>query len=413
MTKPIMAILVKYMVRITGSYTEINVKTASVLIIGAGVIGASIAFHLAKRGCRDVVVLEKNYIGSGSTEKCAGGIRQQFSLEENIRLSMESAEFFSRFEDETGHHADFQQNGYLMLTTTDENMIALRQNVDLQHNVGLDVNLLTSSEILEIVPQLRSDGILGGSFCQSDGYADPYSVVNGFASAARKLGVTIVEDAEVVGITVKKDGMKEVITDREKFETPVVVNAAGPYASLIGKMTGLNIPVHPTRRHVFITETISHTDFTDSPVWKKFPMIVDFHSGLWLRREGPCLIFGRRNPEESEGFDTSIDWDYFTNVVGPEICYRFPVFENIGIMRAQAGLHSDTPDNMAILGKVPGLEGVYLACGFSGHGFMHSPAVGRIMSELILNCETSFQNIELFSLERFTKPVKIKETSFI
>ncbi|OGN89652.1 MAG: hypothetical protein A2158_00575 [Chloroflexi bacterium RBG_13_46_14] len=390
-----------------------DVKTASVLIIGAGVIGTSIAFHLAKQGCRNVVVLEKNYIGSGSTEKCAGGIRQQFSLEADIRLSMESVEFFSSFESETGQHSDFRQNGYLMLATTEDDMITILQNAEIQRKLGLDVNLLTPSEVLEMVPQLRPDDILGGSFCQSDGYADPYSVVNGFASAARQLGAKIFEDTEVTGINIKKDGVKEIITNGDKFVTPVVVNAAGPYAGLIGRMMGHNIPVRPTRRHIFITETIHHKEFIAGPIWSRFPMIVDFHSGLWLRREGPCLIFGRRNPEEPEGFDTSIDWDYFTGIVGPEICYRFPVFENIGIMRAQAGLHSDTPDNMAILGKAPGFEGVYLACGFSGHGFMHSPAFGRIIAELILTGETSFQDINLFHLERFNKPVQITEKSFI
>jgi sarcosine oxidase subunit beta len=389
------------------------VKTASVLIIGAGVIGTSIAFHLAKQGCNDVVVLEKNNIGSGSTEKCTGGIRQQFSLEADIRLSTESVEFFSRFESETGHHADFRQNGYLMLATTEDDIVTLRQNVETQRNLGLEVNLLTPSEVLEMVPQLRPDDILGATFCQSDGYADPYSVVNGFASAARNLGITILENTKVIGINVKKDGVKEVTTTAGTFNSPVIVNAAGPYAGLIGKMIGLDIPIRPSKRHIFITETIHHTEFTSSPIWNKFPMIVDFHSGLWLRREGPCLIFGRRNPEEPESFDTSIDWDYFTNVLGPEICYRFPVFEDIGIMRAQAGLHSDTQDNMAILGEAPGFKGVYLACGFSGHGFMHSPAVGRIIAELILNGKTSFQDIELFNLERFKKPVRITEKSFI
>jgi sarcosine oxidase subunit beta len=389
------------------------VKTASVLIIGAGVIGTSIAFHLAKQGCNDVVVLEKNNIGSGSTEKCTGGIRQQFSLEADIRLSTESVEFFYRFESETGHHADFRQNGYLMLATTEDDIVTLRQNVETQRNLGLEVNLLTPSEVLEMVPQLRPDDILGATFCQSDGYADPYSVVNGFASAARNLGITILENTKVIGINVKKDGVKEVTTTAGTFNSPVIVNAAGPYAGLIGKMIGLDIPIRPSKRHIFITETIHHTEFTSSPIWNKFPMIVDFHSGLWLRREGPCLIFGRRNPEEPESFDTSIDWDYFTNVLGPEICYRFPVFEDIGIMRAQAGLHSDTQDNMAILGEAPGFKGVYLACGFSGHGFMHSPAVGRIIAELILNGKTSFQDIELFNLERFKKPVRITEKSFI
>jgi len=389
-------------------------NTADVIIIGAGVIGTSIAFHLAKSGCTDVAVLEKNYIGSGSTEKCAGGIRQQFSLEANIRLSMESVQFFNRFESETGHAADFRQNGYLLLATTEAELGIFRTNVELQRKLGLDVILLSGKEVSEFIPQLRTEDILGAAFCPGDGYADPYSVVTGFASAAKSLGVIIHEETEVTGINLEGDRISRVRTTAGDFTTPVVVNATGPYAGEIGGMVNLDIPVRPSKRHIFVTEPVNErAEFAGDPNWPKLPMVVDFHSGFWFRREGPCLIFGMRNPEERESFDTEVDWSFFTSAVAPEACHRLPCLADTGVMRAQAGLHSDTPDGIAIIDKAPGMEGLYLACGFSGHGFMHAPAVGRLMAEMILEKPASLPGMEIFSFDRFKKPIQQKEQVFI
>jgi len=324
-------------------------NTANVIIIGAGVIGTSIAFHLAKQGCHDVVVLEKNYIGSGCTEKCAGGIRQQFSLEANVRLSMESVQFFTRFESETGHTADFRQRGYLMLATTEDELETFRENIELERKLGLEVDLLSTRETKELVPRLEVGDVLGATFCRSDGYADPYSVVTGFASAARRLGVKILEGVEVIGIDLKGDRIKGVLTTAGRFAAPVVVNAAGAYAGTVGRMVGLDIPIHPTRRHIFVTEPVlDRISLARDFPWPNLPMVVDFRNGFWFRQEGRCILFGMRNPDEPESFDTSVDWDFLARAVAPAACHRLPSLADIGIMRAQAGLHPDTADEIAI-----------------------------------------------------------------
>ena len=384
-----------------------------VIIIGAGVIGASIAYHLAKGGCRDIIVLEKDYIGSGSTEKCPGGIRQQFSTETNIRLSMESVKFFEHFEEETGHAADFRQHGYLMLATSKDELNILRRNMDLQRKLGLEVHLLSPPEIRELVPGLNMEDTLGATFCPTDGYADPYSVVSGFASAARRLGVKVHEETEVTGIELTNNKVKGVLTTRGKFEAPIVVNAAGPYAGIVGRMADLDIPIHPSRRHIFITEPLlSRPNRLEGLNRPDLPMVVDFHNGFWFRRESSCLLFGMRNPDEPEGFSTSVDWHFFTDTLAQAACHRLPDLSDIGIMRGQAGLHSDTPDYMAILGEIPTIHGLYLACGFSGHGFMHSPAVGRLMADLILG-QATLPNNRSLGLDRFRHQVKPRESAFI
>lgn len=377
---------------------------AEVIVIGGGVIGCSIAYHLAKLGCRDVAVLERHYIGSGSTEKCPGGIRQQFSTEINVKLSMESVKFFERFEEETGHTPDFRQHGYLMLATTEEEMEMFRQNVALQREIGLEVYFLSPQEVKEIVPQLNIDDILGATYCPSDGYADPYSVVQGFASTAKRLGVKIYEQVEVIGIKVKGERVQGVLTTESEFEAPTVVNAAGAYAAQVGRMAGLSIPVRPSRRHIFVTTPLNG-------IPKGSPMVIDFHNGLWLRREGPGLIFGMRNPKEPEGFNTSIDWEFLTTIAEAASHRLHLLSRDTGIMRGQAGLHADTPDYHAILGKASAIQGLFLACGFSGHGFMHSPAVGRLMAELILGKEPL--SLLSLSLDRFKGQAYQKEGSFI
>ncbi|MFQ5996849.1 MAG: NAD(P)/FAD-dependent oxidoreductase [Dehalococcoidales bacterium] len=385
-----------------------------IIIIGAGVVGASIAYHLAKQGCQDVTVLEKNYVGSGSTEKCAGGIRQQFSTEINIKLSMESVKFFERFEEETGHTADFRQHGYLLLATSERELAAFHQNVAVQRKLGLEVQLISPQEVAELVPGLNVEDILGATFCPTDGYADPYSVVSGFASAAKRLGVGILEETEVTGIELIGDKVKGVLTTRGKFEASVAVNAAGPYAGVVGKMAGLDIPVQPSRRHLFITEPLfRHRQHFDGFNRSNLPMVVDFHNGFWFRREGSCLIFGMRNPDEPQGFSTSVDWEYFSDVLAPAASQRLPRLKDIGIMKGQAGLHSDTPDCMAILGEGSTIDGLYLACGFSGHGFMHSPAVGRLIADLILGEKTLSLAAYSLALDRFHHQVQQKESAYI
>jgi sarcosine oxidase subunit beta len=287
-----------------------------------------------------------------------------------------------------------------MLATTLEEIECFRQSVALQRKLGLEVHMLSPQEANEIVPQVNVEDILGATYCPTDGYADPYSVVQGFASAARRLGVKICEETEVIGIKVKGGHVKGVLTKREEIEAPLVVNAAGAHAAQIGRMVGLHIPIRPSRRHIFVTVPLHEFG-------KDMPMVVDFHSGFWFRKEGPCLIFGMRNPDEPEGFDTSVDWGFLSTIAGIA-SHRLPLLEDVGIMRGQAGLHGDTSDANAIVGKVSDVDGLYLSCGFSGHGFMHSPAVGRLMAELILTGKTT-PDISLLAPERFKAGTYQKE----
>ncbi len=387
--------------------------TSEVVVIGGGVVGISIAYHLAKRGCGDVVVVERKYLGSGSTEKCPGGIRQQFASEVNVRLSAESVRFFERFEEETGHAADFRQYGYLILATSREDMAAFGENVRLQRRLGVDVELLPPDDVAAMVPGIECADVLGATFSPRDGFADPYSVVAGFASAARRLGVKVLEDTEVTAIELRAGKVDGVATSRGRLATPVVINAAGPWAAAVGRMAGVDIPIRPSPRHVFITGPVLNRP---GPFWgladRRLPMAIDFATGFWFRREGPSLIFGMRNPAEPEGFSVDIDWDFFTEGLAPVACRRLPALREIGIDRAQAGLHSDTPDRNAILGEAGEADGLFLACGFSGHGFMHSPAVGRLMTDLILDGAAS-PDVTALRPERFGEGETGGEAAFI
>ncbi len=387
--------------------------TSEVVVIGGGVVGISIAYHLAKRGCGDVVVVERNYLGSGSTEKCPGGIRQQFASEVNVRLSLESVRFFERFEEETGHAADFRQDGYLILATGREDLAAFGENVRLQRRLGVDVESLSPDEVAAMVPGLECADVLGATFCPSDGFADPYSVVAGFASAARRLGVKVLEDTEVTAIDLRAGRVVGVTTSRGQLATPVVVNAAGPWAAAVGRMAGVDIPIRPSRRHVFVTEPVFNRPGPFRALGDlHLPMVIDFATGFWFRREGPSLIFGMRNPAEPAGFSLDVDWDFFTSELAPGACRRLPALGETGIARARAGLHSDTPDRMAVLGETPEVGGLYLACGFSGHGFMHAPAVGRVMADLILDSTVS-PEVTALRPDRFQQGETGGEAAFI
>ena len=375
---------------------------AEVIIIGAGVIGTSIAYHLAKAGCHDVIVLEKDAIGEGSTGKCAGGVRQQFAQEVNIRLSMEGVKFFERFEEETGHPDDFRQYGYMMLATTEDILQSLRRNLALQQNLGVEIYLLPPKGAQDLIPELNIEDVIAATYCPTDGFVDPYSVVQGFASECRRLGVKICTETEVTGLS-KMNGNKVItaLTANGEFEAPIVVNAAGPYAGLVGKMVGLDIPVRPSKQHKFFTEPTDKFP-------QKAPLVIDTSASIGIRREGQCIMFSLRDPKAPVGFDTTVDWGVLP-AIGEAILHRFPALKEVGIMRAEAGLKSNTPDFSAILGEVPEVEGLYLACGFSGHGLMHSPAVGRLVAAHILGEEDN-PAISSLSLARFKDGKLMPET---
>jgi sarcosine oxidase subunit beta len=380
-------------------------STADVVIIGGGVIGTSIAYHLAKMGAQGVLVLEKeSMLGTGSTGKCAGGIRQQFSTAVNIRLAMESVRFFERFQQELGADPEFRQYGYLFLATTAEDATTFRQNVALQSSLGLDVYTLTADEAKDLVPACNVDDVLLATYCASDGYADPHSVLQAFAKGARQLGVEICTATEVTGIRLKGNRMDAVITNRGAIETPIVVNAAGPWLASVARLAGIDLPVVPYRRQIFVTNPFPAIP---DPV----PMVIDFEPSFYFRKEGPGILMGMTDDEEPPSFNTHVDWDFLEQVVEKAV-HRAPVLAQAGFMDGWGGLYAVTPDDNPILGPLPEIEGFFCAGGFSGHGFMQSPAVGRVLAELILRGHAE-PDISALSIHRLREGREFREARVI
>jgi sarcosine oxidase subunit beta len=367
-------------------------KTADVVIVGGGVIGLSIAYHLALKKAGKILLFEKGQLGEGSTSRCAGGIRTQFSTEINILFSLESMKVFKRFQEEFGVDPEFKQIGYLFLATTETEMAVFGENIKLQKRFGIPVELLSPDEIRSRWPYLRMDDILGGTFCSQDGYAGPSEVLSGFASGARRSGAKIYEGEEVIGILLCGGRIRGVRTRNEEISTPIVVNAGGPYAASLGAMAGLDIPVRPLRRQIFITAPFHLTE-------QSVPLTIDFHRGWYFRQEVDGFLLSGPLDKESS-FNLNIDYEAMAEA-SENAMYRVPALEKARIARGWAGLYEISPDNHAILGKVPEVEGMILANGFSGHGFQHSPAVGRVISELIAEGKASTIEISPLSIERF------------
>jgi len=390
----------KYLSRIGNPVRMVAMqKTAEIIIIGGGIIGTSIAFHLAQKGARGVVLLEKGMLGEGSTAKCVGGIRSQFSTEINIRFSLESLPTWDHFEEITGVDLGFKKVGYLFLATTEDEWVVFKTNVHLQQEFAIPVEPLSPGEIQGRWPYLKVDDLQGGTFCPRDGYAGPYEALSGFAKGARRGGVKIYEGTEVREILHEGGKIAGVRTSNGNITAPVVVNAAGPYAEQAGKMAGVEVPVKPYRRQIFFTPPFP---WIPDPI----PLVIDFHRGWYFRREGQGLLLS--GPKDNfPSFNVHVDYEAMVEVAENSI-YRVPILEKAEINRGWAGSYEISPDNHAILGEAPGVKGLFLANGFSGHGFQHSPAVGQIMSAIILGEKPSI-DISCLSVERFSRGQLIQE----
>jgi len=373
-------------------------SAADAVIVGGGCMGASVAFHLGRRGMTNVVVVEREkLLGTGSTGRNAGGVRHQFSNEANIRLSTESIRMLEHFEDEVGYAIDFHQDGYLFLLSSSGSVGAFQRNVELQRACGIEVEWLDAVGARRLAPGLDTTGVLGATFCAKDGIADPNGVTMGFAKAAQAMGVEVVRETEVVGIDVASGRVAGVNTSRGRISTPVVVNAAGPQARAVGRLAGVTVPVDPYRRHIFIAQ-----DFT-RPVPPNRIMVIDFDTTFYFHREGGGVLFGMGDPREPQGFDTTVRWDFLPEVTEVAI-RRLPALEDASISHAWAGLYEMSPDANPLIGPTPALAGFYLINGFSGHGFQHSPAAGRILADLITGRDPQF-DIAPFAAHRFTAGV--------
>ena len=369
-------------------------KTADVVIVGGGVMGASTAYHLAHRGVKNVVLVEKEpFFGIMSTGQCAGGIRHQFSSEINIRLSLESIRMLERFPEEMGQDIDLRFTGYYFLLTNKEDVAAFRKNVALQHSLGVMTEWLEPDDVARRLPLMNLEGVQAATVYERDGLVDPSSLVQGYVANARRLGARLFTDAEAVGIRVEAGRIKAVETSQGTIETPVVVNAGGAWAPQIGDMVGVDIPILPVRRQIVVTTPIPDV----SP---EFPFVIFFRESLYFHPEGEGILTGKSNPNETPGYKLEVDPEWEMAHMD-EAMHRLPVLENAGLLSHWAGLYEVTPDAHPILGRIPTLEGFYLMAGFSGHGLMHGPVVGRLMAEEILEGRAHTVNIDPFRYDRF------------
>jgi sarcosine oxidase subunit beta len=385
-------------------------QTADVVIIGGGIVGSSIAWHLTHAGCKSVLVIERESSqGKGSTGKSMGGVRAQFSTPVNIQMSLYSIPFYANFEEVVGHPADYRPQGYLFLATKDSHLSYLRDNFERQTKLGLkSARLLDADEIRTMLPQLRSDDVLGGSFCSTDGFVDPYSVMNGFMASAAEHGATLWKKTEVTGIRTDGRGTFTVETTRESVATRTIVNAAGAWSAQVTKLVGIDLPVEPLRRMLVPSEP-----FEDFP--HTSPMVIDMSTGFHFRPEGRGFLLAWNDPTETPGYKTEFEPSFIEKIL-IHAANRVPVFENLPVnpKRAWAGLYEMTPDHHCVLGPVAAVPGFFLANGFSGHGVMHSPATGKILADLILHGKTNVvDDVSVLAFERFARGQLLHETAVL
>jgi sarcosine oxidase subunit beta len=379
-------------------------KTADVVVVGAGCIGASIAFHLARRGAKVVVFEREKMPGIGSTGHCAGGVRQQFSARVNVELSRASVRALERFPDEVGAEAGFDQCGYLFCLADPALWQEFQRQLALWQSLGVPAHALTPAEARERVPELCVDDLVGCTFCPTDGIADPHLVTQGYVAAARRHGAEFVLDTAVTGVRVEGGRVRGVTTPAGETAAPHLVNAAGPYAAEVGRLAGVEVPVVPVRRQIFTTQPLPW-------LGSHFPMVVDMRTGVYMHRESGGMLVGLADKNEPPSFNTNIDFE-FRDQVFLLAMERVPRLEEAEYRAGWAGLYEVTPDHNSILGPAPGGAGCYLANGFSGHGFMHAPAVGEVLAGFILDGASPI-DVTPLSLERFRGAALSAESNVI
>jgi len=379
-------------------------KTADAVVIGGGVSGVSIAYSLAKRGVKNVAVLEKEYLASGATGRCGAGVRMQWGAELDCVFAKYSIDFFERANDELGYKGDigFKQGGYLIVGSSEKETAQFRKNVRLQNGLGIPSKLLTPSEAKEIVPHLDETKIACATFCGRDGHLNPFHMTRAYADAAARLGARILLDTEALGIRVR-GGMKTVMTNRGNIETPVVVNAAGAHAPLVAEMTGVSLPVRAERHEILVTEPVA-------PL--QGPMVISFSKNIYCQQtpEG-SFVMGRGDRDEPGSYNIGSSWSFMEKMAAT-CCELMPLLQDLYIVRQWAGLYSLTPDRHPIYGGVREMEGMYLACGFSGHGFMFAPATGTAVAEAVCNLPPSLP-VRGLDKDRFERGEEIWEPSVV
>jgi sarcosine oxidase subunit beta len=375
-----------------------------VVVIGGGVMGTSIAFHLAEAGVRDILLIERGELGSGSTTRSAGGVRAMFADELNIRLGQRSLQAFAEFASRPGQEIDLHRVGYLFLLSDAADLPLFEASVELQNQLGVRSRMVDSSEVEALCPGVVTSDLVAGAFSPDDGYCSPDSVVRGYATAARGLGVVIERDCNALGITRLGTRIESVATDHGTVQTNTVICAAGAWSALIGRMVEVDLPVTPVRRQVLVTEPVAtRTDH--------LPMTIDFTTTLYFHGEGPGMLVGMADPDETPGFNIAPSDGWLAQLSEP-IARRAPWLLDIGVQTQWAGLYEVSPDSNALIGESHDVDRFLYATGFSGHGFLQGPAVGEVIRDLYLGIRPAI-DITPLSADRFAAGLPRVETHCI
>lgn len=355
-------------------------RTAEVVVIGGGVVGCSIAYNLAKRGVKDVVLLEKGSLCCGSTGRCAAGIRAQWGTEMNCRLGKASLDIFENLSEELGMDVGLHQGGYLMIAYTEKELEQLKKNVALQNSLGIRSRMISLDEAKELSPYLNPEGALGFFFHHRDGHADPFLTTFAYAEAAKRLGVKIFRFTECVGIEVESGRIRGVKTNRGEIQTRVVVNAAGGYSQDVAAMAGVSIPTYPEVHEIMVTEPVER--FAQ-------PMHISFSGNFYIMQRPHGSVLMGYGPEEHEKSYDCGNTVEFMEVMARKAVKLLPVMKGLRVVRHWSGLYDMTPDKQPIICEADEVKGFFIATGFSGHGFMFGPITGVVVAEMILGEEPS------------------------
>lgn len=376
---------------------------ADVVIVGGGCMGASTAFHLAEAGV-SVVLVERDEIASGSTARAAGGVRAQFSDETNIRLGLRSLDLFERFATRPGADIELDQTGYLFTLSTPEDVATFERTVALQNSLGVPSRMIDAAEVRRRCPPFTGGDVLAGCFYERDGHCTPEAATTGYASAARALGAHVARHTTVTGIERTAGAVSGVVTDRGTIRTSQVLVTAGAWSRAVGAMAGVDLPVTPVRRQIVVTEPIAGLD-------PHLPFTLDYSTTFYFHNEGPGLLFGYSDKGEEPGFDQE-PTDAFLEGLADHIEHFVPELGGIGIAAHWGGLYEETPDHNALIGASSEVPGLFYACGFSGHGFLESPAVGETMRDLITG-RTPDIDVSTMTADRFATDELVPELNCI
>lgn len=380
-------------------------NSAEVVIIGAGISGCSIAYNLAKKGVKNIVVIEKNYICSGSTGRCGAGVRMQWGTEMNCKIGKKSIEFYEHANEilEYERDVEFKQSGYLLIADTDKEIDQFKKNIEVQHECGIPSKMLSLEEAREIVPYLNTSVLKGAAFCEKDGFLNPFHTTDAFYSAAKKLGVEFNTFTEVTNIKVEKGKVVGVDTSKGYISTNCVVNSTNGWSKGISEMVGVDVPVYSERHQILVTEPVE-------PL--QGPMVMAFGLNLYVQQSPHgSFIMGRGDANEPRDLRMTSSW-HFIEEMAKTVDNILPPISKLRVIRQWAGLYNMTPDKQPIYDKAENVEGFYMAVGFSGHGFMFGPITGVAMSEMILG-EKPTIDVSMLNLNRFKTGNLLLEPSVV